>query len=82
MPIDHGCKGPCAAPKTITRSPNCPGTGFDSNPYRWSAYALEKELSPGPDATRDDLLKAIDGSILASSALDIKYISSCKPSVK
>ncbi len=70
-----GYKGPCPPPKIITGSASCPPSGFESNPYLWSVYALGKEVSLGPEATRDDLLQAIDGSILASGSLDIKYIS-------
>ena len=72
-----GYNGPCPPPKVLGSSnPSCPPpSGFDSNPYIWSVYALEKEVSLGPDATRDDLLQAIDGSILASGSIDVKFIS-------
>ena len=70
-----GYKGPCPPPKVRARSTGCRSSGFQSNPYRWSVYAVEKELSLGPDATRDDLLQAIDGGILASGSIDVKYIS-------
>ncbi len=70
-----GYKGPCPPPKVLYEAGRCLQTGFVSDPYRWSVYALEKEVSLGPDATRDDLLQAIDGSILASGSLDVKYIS-------
>ncbi len=70
-----GYKGPCPPPKVLPYSTQCLGSGFQSDPYMWSVYALEHEVSLGPDATRDDLLRAIDGSVLASGALDIKYIS-------
>ncbi len=72
---EQGYKGPCPPPKVTPRTTNCAPTGFVSNPYRWSVYALEKEVSLGPEATRDALLQAIDGSIVASGSLDIKYIS-------
>ena len=70
-----GYKGPCPPPKVLPHSTDCQRSGFQSDPYRWSVYAVEKEVSLRSDATRDDLLRAIDGSILASGALDIKYIS-------
>ena len=70
-----GYKGPCPPPKVLYEAGRCLQSGFVSDPYRWSVYALEKDVSLGPDATRDDLLQAIDGSILASGSLDVKYIS-------
>ena len=72
-----GYNGPCPPPKVLGSSnPSCPPpSGFDSNPYRWSVYALQNDVSLGPDATRDDLLEAIDGRILASGSIDVKYIS-------
>lgn len=72
---EPGYRGPCPPPKVIAGSTSCPPTGFESNPYLWSVYALGKDVSLGPDATRDDLLQAIDGSILASGSLGVKYIS-------
>ncbi len=72
---EPGYKGPCPPPKVIPGSTQCASTGFESNPYQWSVYGLDKEVSLGPDATRDDLLEAIDGSIVASGSLDVKYIS-------
>ena len=72
---EPGYKGPCPPPKVTPYSTGCEPKGFQSNPYRWSVYAIENEVSLGPDATRDDLLEAIDGSILASGSIDIKYIS-------
>ncbi len=72
---EPGYKGPCPPPRVILAGSECAPTGFDSNPYRWSVYALEKETPLGPDSTRDDLLKAIDGSIIASGSIDVKYLS-------
>jgi hypothetical protein len=70
-----GYKGPCPPPKVLYEAGRCLRSGFVSDPYRWSVYALEREVSLGPDATRDDLIQAIDGSVLASGSLDVKYIS-------
>ena len=55
--------------------PQCKNTGFDSNPYVWNVYAIDKTLALEATATRDDLLKAIEGSILAGGSIDVKYIS-------
>ncbi len=72
---EPGYKGPCPPPKVISGSTSCPPTGFDSSPYLWTVYAIGKDVSLGQGATRDNLLQAIDGSILASGSLDVKYIS-------
>ena len=69
-----GYKGPCPPPKVLN-SAGCSNTGFDSNPYVWNIYALSKVVPLGPSATRDDLLRAIDGSILGAGSIEVKYIS-------
>ncbi len=69
-----GYKGPCPPPKVLNNV-GCGNSGFDSNPYVWNVYALSKAVSLGPSATRDDLLRAIDGSILGAGSIDVKYIS-------
>ena len=70
-----GYSGPCPPPKIIKRGPQCKNTGFDSNPYIWNVYAIDKPVSLGANTNRDDLLRAIDGSILAGGSIDVKYIS-------
>ena len=60
---EPGYSGPCPPPKIIKRGPQCKNTGFDSNPYIWNIYAINNPVSLGASASRDDLLKAIDGSI-------------------
>jgi Raf kinase inhibitor-like YbhB/YbcL family protein len=37
--------------------------------YTWELFALDIKLSLGPDATRADVLKAMDGHIVAKAAL-------------
>jgi hypothetical protein len=37
--------------------------------YTFELFALDEKLDLGPDATRDDVLKAMDGHILAKAAL-------------
>ena len=69
-----GYKGPCPPPKVIY-SAGCRNTGYVSNPYLWTVYAVGKEIILTPDTTRDDLLRAIEGNVLASGSLDVKYIS-------
>ncbi len=70
-----GYNGPCPPPKIIYRGPVCKNTGFDSNPYVWNVYAIDKDVALTASATRDDLLQAIDGNILAGGSIDVKYIS-------
>ena len=72
---NSGYRGPCPSPKIIYQGPICKATGFDSNPYVWNVYAIDKPVALEASATRDELLKAIDGSILAGGSIDVKYIS-------
>jgi Raf kinase inhibitor-like YbhB/YbcL family protein len=37
--------------------------------YTWELFALDIKLSVGPDATRADVLKAMDGHVVAKAAL-------------
>ncbi len=69
-----GYNGPCPPPKVLDSS-GCRNTGFDSDPYIWNVYALSEVVVLRPNATRDDLLRAVDGSILGAGSIDIKYIS-------
>ncbi len=69
-----GYKGPCP-PTKVKYTSGCINTGYVSNPYRWSVYAVGKEISLDPGATRDDMLRAIDGNVVASGSLDVKYTS-------
>jgi Raf kinase inhibitor-like YbhB/YbcL family protein len=41
--------------------------------YTWEFYALDIKLELAPDATRDDVLKAMDGHILAKAALVARF---------
>ena len=48
------------------------GPGAPAGPYHhytFDLYALDTKLSLGPDATRDDVLKAMDGHILGKAVL-------------
>lgn len=70
-----GYGGPCPPPKVIFRDPKCINLGFESNPYVWNVYALDKNIALKSGADRDEFLREIDGSILASGHVNIKYIS-------
>jgi hypothetical protein len=50
------------------RGPGAPAAGPDHH-YTFELYALDTKLDLGPDATRADVLKAIDGHILAKAVL-------------
>ncbi len=69
-----GYKGPCPPPKVLNSS-GCRNQGFESSPYAWTVYALSGVVPLGTSATRDNLLRAIDGTILGAGSLDVKYIS-------
>ena len=48
--------------------PGAPPAGPDHH-YTFELYALDTKLDLGPDATRDDVLKAMDGHILGKGVL-------------
>jgi Raf kinase inhibitor-like YbhB/YbcL family protein len=50
------------------RGPGAPAAGPHHH-YTWELYALDTMLELGPDATRADVLKAIDGHILGKAVL-------------
>ena len=41
--------------------------------YTWELYALDTKLNLGPDATRADVLKAMDGHVVAKAALTGRF---------
>ena len=41
--------------------------------YTWELFALDMKLDLGPDATRADVLKAIDGHVLAKAVLTGRF---------
>jgi Raf kinase inhibitor-like YbhB/YbcL family protein len=50
------------------RGPGAPAAGPHHH-YTWELFALDTKLDLGPDATRADVLKAIDGHILGKGVL-------------
>jgi Raf kinase inhibitor-like YbhB/YbcL family protein len=50
------------------RGPGAPAAGPHHH-YTWELFALDTKLELGPDATRADVLKAIDGHILGKGVL-------------
>ena len=59
--------------KSVRRTPGYMGPGADApgpyHHYTFELFALDTKLNLGPDATRPDVLKAMDGHILAKAAL-------------
>ena len=69
-----GYSGPCPVPVTVERS------GYLGTPklvfsYIFHVYALDIELELGPETTRDDLLKAIDGHVLAGGQIKGEFLA-------
>ena len=50
------------------RGPGAPAAGPHHH-YTWELYAVDMKLDLGPDATRADVLKAIDGHVLGKGVL-------------
>ena len=50
------------------RGPGAPAAGPNHH-YTWELFALDTKLDLGPDATRADVLKAMDGHILGKGVL-------------
>ena len=67
-----GWNGPCPPEVRHVWS----GGGALENPvkkYTFRVFALDSEISLGVEATKDDLLKAIDGHVIAAGELNGKY---------
>jgi hypothetical protein len=70
-----GWSGPCPPPVRL----NWTGPKADNNPvkrYLFKLYALDTDIELGSDATKEDLLRAIDGHILAGGELAGEHVSS------
>ena len=70
-----GWSGPCPPPVRL----NWTGPKADNNPvkrYLFKLYALDTDIELGSEATKDDLLRAIDGHILAGGELAGEHVSS------
>ncbi len=65
-----GWSGPCPQPSRVPMSSARPSNTRDVvKKYTFRLYALDTEIDLGPDATREDLLRAIDGHIVAGGEL-------------
>ena len=63
--------------KSVRRTPGYMGPGADApgpyHHYTFELFALDTKLDLGPGATRADVLKAIDGHILAKAVLEGRF---------
>ncbi len=78
-----GWKGPCPPPRVIGSTAVSagvnrvtPSTGVRSHLYLISVYALDTQLDLDSSSEMNDVLRAIDGHILAGGNLETRYISS------
>ena len=75
-----GWSGPCPPPFTLAmpdefRRPDAKSKSAKSaKTYTFRLYALDTEISLGPDATKDDLMRAMDGHILAGGELVGEFV--------
>ncbi len=70
-----GWSGPCPPP--IDLASDARGTAKDRvvSEYFFKLYALDTDVDLGPDATKEDLLRAIDGHILAGGEVMGEHVS-------
>ena len=73
-----GWSGPCPPP--INLASDARGTPKDRivSEYFFKLYALDTDVGLGSDATMEDLLRAIDGHILAGGELTGEHVSDTK----
>ena len=57
---------------TTSRRPGSPRVVFS---YFFHVYALDTELDLGPETTKDELLKAIDGHVLAGGEIKGEFVA-------
>ena len=70
-----GWSGPCPPP--VDLASDARGTAKDRvvSEYFFKLYALDTDVDLGPDATKEDLLRAIDGHILAGGEVMGEHVS-------
>ncbi len=78
--LNTGWSGPCPPPNVISiySRDDHPGGGKTTqypHAYRFTVYALDSELDLGSDATKNDLLEAMDGHVLSAGMLTGEYIN-------
>ncbi len=70
-----GWAGPCPPPYTVSRSGLTKSQDSAVKHYTFRLYALDTEIDLGPETTKEDLLRAIDGHILAGGELVGEHVS-------
>jgi Raf kinase inhibitor-like YbhB/YbcL family protein len=78
--LNTGWSGPCPPPNVISiySRDDHPGGGKTTqypHGYAFTVYALDTDLELGADATKNDLLEAMDGHILAAGTMTGEYIN-------
>ena len=68
-----GWSGPCPPPVLLYQSLGGPRDAVKY--YSFRLYALDTDVELGPEATNEDLLRAIDGHILAGGELVGEHVS-------
>ena len=69
-----GYSGPCPPPVTVIKSGEL-GTPKVVFSYFFNVYALDIEVDLGPETTKDELLKAIDGHVLAGGEIKGEFVA-------
>jgi Raf kinase inhibitor-like YbhB/YbcL family protein len=69
-----GWSGPCPAPIDLASDSGTPKDRIVSE-YFFKLYALDTDVDLGPEATKEDLLRAIEGHILAGGELMGEHVS-------
>ncbi len=69
-----GYSGPCPLPVTVTykKGYRTPKVVFS---YFFHVYALDVEVDLGPETTKGELLKAIDGHVLAGGEINGEFVA-------
>ncbi len=77
-----GWKGPCPPPRVINNTHSNKqwasgvNTGIISHVYVVNVYALDADISAPAGATREEVLRQVEGHVLAGGSLSTKYLSS------
>ncbi len=69
-----GWSGPCPPPVLLYQGAGGPRDAVKR--YSFNLYALDTDVALGPEATKEDLLRAIDGHILAGGELVGEHVAS------
>ena len=68
-----GWSGPCPSPVLLYQGAGGPRDAVKR--YSFNLYALDTDVELGPEATKEDLLRAIDGHILAGGELVGEHVA-------